>query len=95
MILTIGVTLLVGLMVILVIASLISRSRNRPGSDYHYYHGDVIHHGTYSSGGESRDQESGSWGGRDMSHDHHDFGDSGDSGGGDAGGGDGGGGGGE
>ena len=90
-IITIGALVAAGVILLLVISSWRTRSRDRDGF-YHTLGGGYIdssshHHATRHEGG--------SWGGRDMSHDHHDFGDSGDSGGGDAGGGDGGGGGGE
>jgi hypothetical protein len=85
----IGIPLFIGLILILVVTSLISRSRNTPGS-HHPHHGNFIHHDTYLGyPGEAtaKDQSGGIWGSRDMSDDHHDFGDSVDLGGGDAGGG--------
>ena len=96
---TIGVTLFVGLILVLVISSLISRSRNARDT---YHHEDGVHHAGFlgfQGPAETKSNDGGDWGGRDMSHDHHhhsDSGDGGDWGGGDAGGGsDGGGGGGE
>jgi len=95
---TVGVTLFVGLILVLVISSLVSRSRNTRDT---YHHEDSIHQAGFlgfQGPFETKSDDTGDWGGRDMSHDHHQHGDSGDGGdwGGDAGGGsDGGGGGGE
>ena len=91
MIVTIGILLAVGIVLVAVISSLRSTSRDRNG----YYHTPGDPYIDSSGPHHAASHEVGSWGGRDMSHDHHNFGDSGDSGGGDAGGGDGGGGGGE
>ena len=88
---TIGVTLFVGLLLVLVISSLISRSRNT--HDFYPPHEDGTPHTTYlghAGNAETKSDDGGDWGGRDMSHDHHHHGDSGDGGdwgGGDAGGG--------
>jgi len=88
---TIGMTLFVGLLVILVIASLIARSRKTDDSDHQFQ--DAIHHIAYlghPGSAEIKSNDGGDWGGRDMSHDHHDHGtagDGGDWGGGDPGGG--------
>ena len=87
---TIGVTLFVGLILVLVISSLISRSRSNTGSYHH--HEDGLHHAGYVSNPEhaqTTSQDSDASGGRDMSHDHHSHthsGDGGHGGGGDAGG---------
>ena len=84
----IGVTLLVGLLVILVITNLISRSRNSPGSDHPHRHEDGLHHVGYLGylgQVDAKGQDSGDWGGRDMSHHHTESGHASDSGG-DAGG---------
>jgi hypothetical protein len=94
---TVIVTLFVGLILVLVISSLISRSRNPRDT---YRQEDGVHHAGFlgfQGPAETKSDDAGDWGGRDMSHDHHgDSGDGGDWGGGDAGGGsDGGGGGGE
>ena len=91
---TIGVTLFVGLILVLVISSLISRSRNNTGSYHH--HEDGLHHAGYigyPGHAPTTSQESGDSGGRDMSHDQHSHAHSGE--GGDWGGADSGGGGGE
>jgi hypothetical protein len=87
-VLTLGIFLAVGFMVLLVISSLRSKSRN--SNDYYHspddsvirdgYVASSIHHGEPS-------QDGGDWGGRDMSHDHHNSGHHSDSGSGDAGGG--------
>ena len=88
---TIGVTLFVGLILVLVISSLISKSRSNTGSYHH--HEDGLHHAGYISNPghmETTSHESGESGGRDMSHNHHNHphsGDGGHGGGGDAGGG--------
>jgi uncharacterized membrane protein YgcG len=91
---TVIVTLFVGLILVLVISSLISRSRNARDT---YHHEEGVHHAGFlgfQGPAETKSDDAGDWGGRNMSHDHHHHGDSGD--GGDAGGGsDGGGGGGE
>jgi len=94
---TVIVTLFVGLILVLVISSLISQSRNPRDT---YGQEDGVHHAGFlgfQGPAETKSDDAGDWGGRDMSHDHHgDSGDGGDWGGGDAGGGsDGGGGGGE
>ena len=81
---TIGATLFVGLILVLVISSLISRSRNNTGS---YHHAGYISNPEHA---QTTSQESGASGGRDMSHDHHNHTHAGDGGhrdGGDAGGG--------
>jgi hypothetical protein len=98
-----GTVLFVGLLLVLVISRLISRSRNTTGPYHHYDDGvQSVHHASYlahSGHADATGQHGGDWGGRDMSSDHHSHSDSGgggDWGGGDAGGGsDGGGGGGE
>ena len=88
---TIGVILFVGLLFVLVISSLISRSRNTP--DPYAPYEDGVHHIAYlghPGNAETKSDDGGDWGARDMSHDHHHHGDSGDGGdwsGGDAGGG--------
>ncbi|HEY9527969.1 MAG TPA: hypothetical protein VIR02_12825 [Anaerolineales bacterium] len=94
---TVIVTLFVGLILVLVISSLISRSRNPRDT---YRQEDGVHHAGFlgfQGPAETKSDDAGDWGGREMSHDHHgDSGDGGDWGGGDAGGGsDGGAGGGE
>ena len=85
----IGVTLLVGFLIYVVIAGLVSSRRNQRHPDYTQGHG--MTHGLYldsASYHESQSSSEGDWGGRDMSHDTHDSGPDSGSGGGDAGGGD-------
>ena len=92
-VLTVGIFLAVGFIVLLVISNLRSRSRDTNGF-YHSPDDPVIRDGYLDSSihqGETS-QDGGDWGSRDMSHDHHDAGDYSDSGGGDWGGGDAGGG---
>lgn len=106
-ILILFVLLAVGFLLFLIIMNWRQTDNHRDSGGFYYYPpDDSIHqqHQTSISGqNESQSHSEGHWGGRDMSHDHHDFssdsdsgggGDwGGDAGGGDAGGGDGGGGG--
>lgn len=87
----IGVTLFVAFLIYVVIAGLVSSRRNKSNLDHIQDHG--MTQGLYldSSNYHANQSDSeGDWGGRDMSHDHHDSGQDGNSGdgGGDAGGGD-------
>ena len=92
----IGVTLLIIFMLILVLRSLFSTSRNKSSGFYQASYEDRPHDSFDIIPGEhtTTSHDRGDWGGRDMSHGHHDFGDSshsgdgGDGGGGDSGGGD-------
>ena len=91
----IGVTLLIVFMLLLILRSLFSRSRDESGGFYQAPYEDRPQDslGIIPGEGGTTSLERGDWGGRDMSHNHHDFGDSSDSGdGGDWGGGDSGGG---
>ena len=94
----VAVTLLVGLMVILVMTSLLSKSRNA-GENYYFPYDHTPHEGHPVSSEphpiehhQTQSHDGGEWGGRDRSHDSHYDGsghhiDSGGGDGGDAGGG--------